>query len=86
MGGGHTCAIVHMYCMCVEYVVVCDSCKAVSNTYEAFLDISLEVKVSTVFDRNSNFLLDSELWTLSTLVSKRLKIRYAEAVYGEIND
>jgi len=33
-------------CVCVEYTVVCDGCKAVSNTYEAFLDISLEVKVS----------------------------------------
>ena len=33
-------------CVYVEYTVVCDGCKAVSNTYEAFLDISLEVKVS----------------------------------------
>jgi len=35
--------------MSVDYAVVCDSCKAVSNTYEAFLDISLEVKVSAVY-------------------------------------
>jgi len=34
--------------MCMENAVVCDSCKAVSNTYEAFLDISLEVKVTAL--------------------------------------
>ena len=32
----------------MENAVVCDSCKAVSNTYEAFLDISLEVKVTAL--------------------------------------
>jgi len=37
--------VVYGKCVCVEHTVVCDSCKAISNTYEAFLDISLEVKV-----------------------------------------
>jgi len=42
------CYIVHeQYVYVCGNTVVCDSCKAVSNTYEAFLDISLEVKVST---------------------------------------
>jgi len=35
-----------VYAVMCACTVVCGSCKAVSNTYEAFLDISLEVKVT----------------------------------------